>query len=116
MTVDLSKIKIREMYEARELTLNSNKNWALRFSDENDAEGIVVTEQGMIKGFDMVQDIAWYNNDHLLVINDSDLYLYNVSKKTKTKLKTAVYEVDAVNGSIYIKNGDNQIQVITLKK
>jgi len=116
MTVDVSNEKIDKNYSARELTLNSNQNWALRFSDDNDSEGVVVTEQGAIKGFDMVSDIAWYNNDYLLIVNNNDLYLYNMAKKTKTKLKTDVYQVDVVNGSIYIKNGDNDVQVITPKK
>lgn len=116
MKVDLSNVKIDPTYSARELSLNSNQNWALRFSDEQDYEGIVVTAQGAIKGFDMVSDIAWYNNDYLLVVNDSDLYLYNVNKQTKTKLKTDVYQVGVTNESIYVKNGDNEMQVITPKK
>lgn len=85
---------------------NANGDWLVLDYDESTYTVKVQLSNGTVTGFESITDASWYDAERLVVLSDTNLYLYNVKtgKKEGVEYEVSHYK-NVQNGNIvYVPN------------
>jgi hypothetical protein len=111
-TTDLSSLALVKI---NKLEVNEAQSSLVLYDSTSKTHNKMAVNGKDITGFDDILDATWFGS-YLLVIDNYNLYTYNVSTNKRTLLKTDVSELSTFGGNVYYRERDGSFYEIKLKK